>query len=94
MFRAEIIANHSVQDELIEELEKAIPDVLYTVIPEVQGRGGNNRKLGTVTWPEVNFALFAYVSDGDAPTVRAVIADIKERFPNEGIKLFMVRAEE
>lgn len=93
MYRAEIIANRSVEEELIEELEKAVPDILYTVITEVQGRGKNNRKLGTVTWPEMNFILFAYVEDGDANTVKSVIASLKARFPHEGLKLFMVPSE-
>lgn len=94
MYRAEIIANRSVAEEVTENLEAALPDILYTVVTDVQGRGKNNRKLGTVTWPEMNVLLFAYVEDADANAIKAVIASLKDRFPHEGIKLFMVRSEE
>lgn len=94
MYRAEIIANQSVQDDIIEALEAYIPDILYTVLPLVHGRGGADRKLGSTTWPESNFALFSYVQEEALPTVKAVIAAIKAKFPDEGIKLFWVKAEE
>lgn len=94
MFRAEIIANRSVMEEIIGDLEDALPEIRYTVLNDVQGRGKANRKLGTVTWPEMNFILFAYVEDDGAQTVRSVIEGLKARFPHEGIKLFMVRSED
>mgnify|MGYP001811271304 FL=1 len=94
MYRAEIIANRSVKEEIIEGLESALPGVRYTVIPDIEGRGKRDQKLGTVTWPELNFALFAYVADDAVAVMRKVIADLKERFPNEGIKLFFVEALE
>ncbi len=93
MFRAEIIANQSVQDDIIEALEDCIPDILYTLIPLTHGRGGNDRKLGSTTWPETNFVLFSYVQDKDKSVVDAVLKAIKEKFPDEGIKLFWTRAE-
>ncbi len=90
MCRAEIIANNSVQEEIIDALEALIPDFLYTVIPVVHGKGKRDKKLGTTTWPELNFVLIAYVDDGNAAVVRSAIESVKERFPNEGIKLFMI----
>jgi ribosome recycling factor len=90
MYRAEIIANRSVQEEITETLERMIPEILYSIIPEVYGKGKNNRKLGTVSWPEINFILIAYVEDTMAPVIHKVITDIKKRFPKEGIKLFMI----
>lgn len=94
MYRAEIIANQSVQDDIIEALEAVIPDVRYTIVPLAHGRGGADRKLGSTTWPETNFVLFAYVADADVPAIRHVVAAIKERFADEGITLFLVRAED
>ena len=93
MERIEIIANRSVQDDITQKLEGAIEDFFYTVIPLVHGRGRQRRRLGTATWPEENFMLLAYVSDGDAATVRAAVADIKARFPKEGIKIFSTPAD-
>lgn len=93
MYRAEIIANQSVQDDIVETLEEYIPDILYTVVPLVHGRGGADRKLGSTTWPETNFVLFSYVEDKYKPVVDAVINMLKVKFKSEGIKLFWVRAE-
>ncbi len=88
MKRIELIANRSVQDEVIDGLESAIPDFFYTLVPVVHGRGRQRRRLGSATWPEENFLIIAYVDDEDADAVDAVIAGLKARFPTEGIKLF------
>ncbi len=93
MYRAEIIANQSVQDDIIEVLEENIPNILYTIVPLVQGRGRGNYKLGSGTWPETNFLMVSYVDDEEKDDVKAVIDAVKERFPDEGIKLFFVKAE-
>jgi hypothetical protein len=94
MKRIELIANRSVQDEVIDGLESAIPDFFYTLVPVVHGRGTQRRRLGSPTWPEENFLVIAYVDDEDARTVEAVIAEIKVRFPTEGIKLFTLSEKE
>ena len=94
MYRAEIIANQSVQDDIIEALEEYIPNILYTVVPLVNGRGAGDYKLGSSTWPETNFLMISYVADSDKDKVRAVIAAVKQKFKDEGIKLFFVKAEE
>jgi hypothetical protein len=49
--------------------------------------------VGTATWPEENFLLISYLDDREAEHAASIIAEIKSRFPNEGIKLFFVRAE-
>ncbi len=94
MHRIEIVANRSVKEEIVEGLEESIQGALYTVIPEVEGRGKRDRKLGTTTWPELNFVLFAYVPDDKVAAVKAMIAEVKRRFPNEGVALFSMRNEE
>ena len=94
MYRAEIVSNQSVQDDITERLEKEIPGIQYTLIPEVQGRGLKTKKLGDTVWPEMNFILFAYIEDEDAKKVKDVIAQVKERFPNEGISLFFTKGED
>lgn len=94
MYRAEIIANQSVQDEIITLLEEHIPDILYTVVPLVTGRGKNSYKMGNGTWPETNFILISYIKDEEVATVKAIVRAIKEKFVGEGTKLFLVKAEE
>ena len=93
MYRAEIISNQSVQDDITERLEKEIPGIQYTLIPEVHGRGLKTKKLGDTVWPEMNFILFTYIEDEDAKKIKDVIAQVKERFPNEGISLFFTKGE-
>lgn len=94
MLRIEIIANQSVHDEIIDALEEYIPDILYTVIPLAEGRGKNSYKLGTSSWPETNFVLFSYVKKSRAEKVKAIIKAIKEKFPDEGIKVFFAKAKD
>ena len=93
MTRCEIIANQSVQDEIISLMEEHIEGVLYTIIPTVVGRGKNSYKMGSATWPETNFILISYVEDKEVPVMKAIIKAVKEKFAGEGIKLFLVRAE-
>lgn len=94
MFRAEIISNQSVQEDIIERLEKEIPSIEYTVIPELHGRGIRTKKLGDTIWPEMNFVLFSYIDDDNAQKIKEVVAAVKKRFPNEGISLFFTKAED
>jgi len=91
MTRIEIIANRSVQDDVIEGLEAAVDGFYYTVIPVVQGRGRQARRLGSSTWPEENFLLLAYVDDDAAGAARRIVSAVKERFPTEGIKYFELK---
>ena len=90
MKRMELIANKSVEREIIEALEKNIEDFYYTLIPQLHGRGKSKYKLGTATWPELNFMLVSFLDDADAHEAETIIRDVKERFPREGIKLFMM----
>ena len=94
MYRAEIISNQSVQEDLIELLEENIPGIQYTLIPEIHGRGTKTKKLGDTIWPEMNFVLFSYVQDDEAVKVKSVVEAIKKRFPNEGISVFFTKGEE
>lgn len=94
MYRAEIIANQSVQEEIVQLLEEHIEDVLYTIVPLVTGRGKDSYKMGSSTWPETNFILISYVEDDDVEVVKAIIKAVKQKFSGEGIKLFFVKAED
>ena len=93
MKRMELIANRSVEREIIEALEENIQDFFYTLIPELHGRGKTKYRLGTATWPEMNFLLVSYLDDLDASKAVSVIREVKERFPRKGIKLFMLEAD-
>ena len=90
--RAEIIANQSVQDDIVELLEREIENVEYTLIPGVEGKGVHSKKSGDTVWPELNFILTAYTDDEGAKRIKAIIKSVKEKFPNEGITLFFTGA--
>ena len=87
-YRIEIISNQSVQDDITELLEQEIPEIEYTVIPVVHGRGRRAKKLGTTIWPEQNFLLFAYTSYEDALKAKVIVETIKKKFSSEGISMF------
>ena len=92
MKRLELIANRSVEREIIEALEENIGDFFYTLIPALHGRGKTKYRLGTATWPEMNFLLISYLNNDEAAKAVKIIREIKERFPREGIKLFLMEA--
>jgi hypothetical protein len=89
----DIIANRSVESEIIGALEETIQDFYYTLLPQVQGRGKTKYRLGTSTWPEMNFLLISYLDDDDVAAVEAAIRGVKEQFPKEGIKFFIMTME-
>ena len=88
--RCEIITNQSVEDDIIEQLEANIPDFEYTIDENLYGRGKHSRKFGNSVWPEMNFVLTAYINDDYVETVEKCIGYIKEKFPHEGINLFVI----
>lgn len=90
MIRIEIIANQSVQEEIIKNLEAVIPDFCYSLIPLVYGRGKKSYKLGSTTWPETNFILIAYCPETAETDIQTVIEYEKKKFPDEGIKIFIM----
>ncbi|MGN0728736.1 PG0541 family transporter-associated protein [Treponema sp.] len=94
MYRIEIISNKSVEEDIIQALELYVPGILYTTFPLAYGRGGDDRKLGNTTWPEKNFVLVSYIEDDELQKIRSVIRAVKQKFKSEGIKLFIVKAEE
>jgi hypothetical protein len=93
MKRMELMANKSVEEEIISALEAGIHNFYYTLLPMVHGRGKTQYRLNTPTWPETNFLLTSYLNHQDTETAKAVIAEIKNRFPKEGIKVFFVNGD-
>ncbi len=93
-YRVEVVANQSVEDDIIELLEDAVPELEYTLVPTVHGRGRKSKKLGNTTWPEQNFLLFTYVEQEMAIKIRDSIKQVQIRFPKEGISFFCVKEAE
>ena len=90
-YRAEIISNQSVEDDIIERLEKELPEIQYTLMNDVHGKGLTTKKLGSAAWPEQNFVLYAYVDKESAKKIKEIMAAVKQKFPKEGISLFFTK---
>jgi len=88
MKRIEIIANHSVEADIIEAVESSGSESYYTKVPVVYGKGRSNPKMGDSVWPEENFMLIIYTDLDCSETIKEKISRIKKEFPDEGIKYF------
>jgi hypothetical protein len=88
MTRVEIIANHSVEENILEALKDAGAGKHYTRYPGVYGVGSSGPRMGDAVWPEENFALVIWCEEEEARGIARAVAHVKEHFPGEGIKAF------
>jgi hypothetical protein len=88
MLRLEIIANHSVEENVLEALIKENAAKYYTKIPSILGIGSAGPRMGDAVWPEENFALIIWCEEEEARAIQRAVNSVKEKFPDEGIKLF------
>ena len=92
MIRIEIIANHSVEENILEALVKENAGKYYTKYPRILGVGSAGPRMADAVWPEENFAMVIWCEDEEAAGVEKAIARVKEKFPGEGIKMFKMSA--
>ncbi len=88
MIRIEIIANHSVEENILEELQHEQVAAHYTRYPGVFGVGSSGPRMGDAIWPEENFVLVVWCEEKEAASIERAVAAVKKHFPDEGIKLF------
>ena len=88
MIRVEIIANHSVEENILEALRYEGVGKHYTKFPNIIGVGSKGPRMGDSIWPEENFALVIWCEEEEARTIQRSVEYVKKRFPDEGIKLF------
>ena len=88
MTRIEIIANHSVEENIHEALAKENAGKYYTKYPGIFGVGNTGPRMGDAIWPEENFSLIIWCEEDEARAIHRAIASVKEKFPDEGIKIF------
>jgi len=88
MIRVEIIANHSVEENILEALARAQVGKYYTKIPNIFGVGSSGPRMGDAVWPEENFALVIWCEKEEALAIKRVVDSVKKKFPDEGIKIF------
>jgi nitrogen regulatory protein PII len=92
MKKIEIIANLSVEEDIMQMLEK-VGIKAFTKIPVVHGMGNSNPKMGDSIWPEENFMLIVYTDEIFVNVLIEEIAKLKKKFPDEGIKYFALNVE-
>jgi hypothetical protein len=88
MIRLEIIANHSVEENIIEAFKYEGVGKNYTKYPNIFGVGSSGPRMGDAIWPEENFALVIWCEEEEAHGIARAVAEVKKHFPDEGIKLF------
>ena len=88
MLRLEIIANNSVEENILDAFKAQGVGKYYTKYPGIRGVGNSGPRMGDPIWPEENFALVIFCEVEEALGIERAVAAVKKRFPNEGIKLF------
>lgn len=88
MLRIEIVANHSVEENILEALKEHGAGKYFTLYPNVTGVGKSGSRMGDAVWPEENFALVIWCEKEEAEDIEKAVAEVKEKYPDEGIKLF------
>ncbi|MDR2467789.1 MAG: hypothetical protein LBD22_02380 [Spirochaetaceae bacterium] len=88
MKRVEIIANRSIEDNIMEALRTKGLAKFYTKYPIVLGEGSSGARLGDAIWPEENFVLVVWCEDEEARQIEQAVQPVKEQYPSEGVKVF------
>ncbi|MCL2318784.1 MAG: hypothetical protein FWC45_01770 [Treponema sp.] len=90
MIRVEIVANHSVEENIHEALVFEGVGKYYTKYPHIIGVGSSGPRMGDSVWPEENFAIVIWCELEEARKIEQAVAGVKQQFPGEGIKVFGV----
>ena len=88
MLRIEIIANHSVEENILDTLKAESAGKYYTKYSGIFGVGSAGPRMGDAVWPEENFALVIWCEEEEARSIQRAVEKVKQQFPDEGIKLF------
>ncbi|MDR3336990.1 MAG: hypothetical protein LBT16_07275 [Treponema sp.] len=88
MIRIEIVANHSVEENILEALKKEGVGEHYTKYPLIHGVGKSGPRMGDAIWPEENFALVIWCEHDEALGIERAVKAVKKGYPDEGIKFF------
>ena len=82
MMRLEIIANQSVEENVLGALKHEEVGKYYTKYPNILGVGNSGPRMGDAVWPEENFALVIWCSEQEAQAIARAVAFVKGKFPD------------
>lgn len=88
MKRIEVIANRSIEDNVMDALRREGVAKFYTKYPVVHGDGSSGPRMGDAIWPEENFVLVVWCEEDEARRIAASLEPVKSQFPIEGLKIF------
>jgi hypothetical protein len=91
MTRVEIIANHSVEENILDAFKDEGVGKFYTKFSGVYGVGSSGPRMGDAIWPEENFSMVIWCEEDEAHGLERAIKKVKNIFPDEGIKIFRLR---
>ena len=94
MIRVEIIANHSVEENILDALKYEGVGKYYTKYPSIFGVGSSGPRMGDAIWPEENFVMVIWCDEEEARGIERAVEFVKKKFPDEGIKIFGLPAAE
>ncbi|HEY4716920.1 MAG TPA: PG0541 family transporter-associated protein [bacterium] len=89
-----IVHNAALGSDVLDILKNA-GITKYTQLEEIKGRGRSSEPhLGTHIWPGINTITFTVAEDEIFQKVTCGFKKLKEKYKLEGIKVFLVPAEE
>jgi len=88
MVRVEVIANRSVEENILDAIKFENVGKYYTKYPAILGVGNSGPHMGDAIWPEENFIFVFWCEEEEARAIERAVAYVKKKFPNEGIKMF------
>ena len=88
MIRVEVIANRSVEENILDALRHENAGKFYTKYPNILGVGSSGPHMGDAIWPEENFIFVFWCGEEEASAIERAVISVKAKFPNEGIKMF------
>ena len=88
MLRLEVIANQSVEENILDAFKYEGVGKYYTKYPTVYGVGSSGPRMGDPVWPEENFALVIWCDEEEAQKINMAVDKVKAQYPDEGIKVF------
>jgi len=88
MIRLEIVANHSVEENILEALKDEGVGKYYTKYSNIYGVGTSGPRMGDPVWPEENFALVIWCEEEEGRGIERAVETVKKQYPDEGIKVF------
>ncbi|AFG38867.1 PG0541 family transporter-associated protein [Spirochaeta africana] len=91
--RIEIILNQAVEEDLFDRFQAHNVGTRYTKIAPAFGKGRSGERHGDHIWPEENLVLIMYCSTEEGERIIQAAREVKQLFPNEGIKLYTMPAE-